>query len=186
MGPVDDGLRRAGQDRDEQYAERVRQLRQLGVESPGRAYRLRPAHSAELCRRISLHHLAPTIGYDFAQFMINATYLLVIALAVLNSGVLQGLTGQSIGKKVLGMQLVRGIIDPDGDKLIVRPGWPWGVARLALHTLDALPCYIGFLAPLWTWRRQTFADMIANTAVLKEPEPINLMFAPSGSRRRTL
>jgi hypothetical protein len=71
-------------------------------------------------------NLAPTIGYDVAQFMINATYLLVIVLFVLNSGVLQGLTGQSIGKKVLGMQVVRGVIDPDGDKLIVRPGWAWG------------------------------------------------------------
>jgi uncharacterized RDD family membrane protein YckC len=131
-------------------------------------------------------NLAPTIGYDVAQFMINATYLLVIVLFVLNSGVLQGLTGQSIGKKVLGMQVVRGVIDPDGDNLIVRPGWAWGVARLALHVVDAFPCYIGFLAPLWTWRRQTFADMIANTAVLKEPEPIKLIFAASGSQRRTL
>jgi hypothetical protein len=78
-------------------------MRQLGVESPGRAHRLRPAHGAELCRRISFTNLAPTIGYDVAQFMINATYLLVIVLFVLNSGVLQGLTGQSIGKKVLGM-----------------------------------------------------------------------------------
>jgi uncharacterized RDD family membrane protein YckC len=84
------------------------------------------------------------------------------------------------------MQVVRGVIDPDGDKLIVRPGWAWGVARLALHVVDAFPCYIGFLAPLWTWRRQTFADMIANTAVLKEPEPIKLIFAPSGSQRQTL
>jgi uncharacterized RDD family membrane protein YckC len=175
-----------GQDRDEQYAERVLQLRQLGWRVLAGLIDYGPLTVLNFAVASVFTNLAPTIGYDVAQFMINATYLLVIVLFVLNSGVLQGLTGQSIGKKVLGMQVVRGIIDPDRDKLIVRPGWPWGVARLALHVVDAFPCYIGFLAPLWTWRRQTFADMIANTAVLKEPEPIKLMFAPSGSQLRTL
>jgi uncharacterized RDD family membrane protein YckC len=130
--------------------------------------------------------LAPAIGYDVANVMINLTYLVVIALVVLNSGVLQGLTGQSIGKKVLGLQVVRGVITPSGEKWIVRPGVPWAIARLAAHVVDTLFCYIGYFAPLWTWRRQTFADMIVNTAVLKEPELVDVGFAPSGSRRRKL
>jgi hypothetical protein len=56
---------------------------------------------------------------------------------------------------------------------------------LVAHILDAIG-YIGFLAPLWTRRRQTFADMVANTVVLKEPSPIGLYFAPPGSRRARL
>jgi uncharacterized RDD family membrane protein YckC len=130
--------------------------------------------------------LAPAIGYGVANLMTNLIYLAVIALAVLNSGVLQGMTAQSIGKKVLGLQLVRGVMTPDGEQRIVRPGVPWAIARLALHIVDAFLCYLGFFAPLWTQRRQTFADMIVNTAVLKEPEPIEIFFAPSGSRRLKL
>jgi hypothetical protein len=36
------------------------------------------------------------------------------------------------------------------------------------HIIDALPCYIGYLFPLWDARRQTFADKIMSTVVLSE------------------
>jgi hypothetical protein len=77
-------------------------------------------------------------------------------------------------------------LDPYPWLLSIHAGYRHMHHKLFMGTDGRDFIYIGFLAPLWTWRRQTFADMIANTAVLKEPEPIKLMFAPSGSQRRTL
>jgi len=34
--------------------------------------------------------------------------------------------------------------------------------------VDALPCMIGYLFPLWDARRQTFSDKIMNTVVLAD------------------
>ena len=44
---------------------------------------------------------------------------------------------------------------------------PAVVRRLAHLLLDAPPCYAGFLWPLWDEHRQTFADKIATTVVVK-------------------
>jgi hypothetical protein len=40
--------------------------------------------------------------------------------------------------------------------------------RDLLHIIDALPCYLGYLWPIWDARRQTFSDKIMNTVVLSE------------------
>jgi uncharacterized RDD family membrane protein YckC len=122
------------------------------------------------------------IGVDLANLLSNLMLLLMLLLGALNIVVLQGLTAQSIGKKVLGLQLVRGVTTDGQDQWLVRPGVPWALIRMVAHILDAVPCYIGFFAPLWTRKRQTFADMVANTAVIRERSPIGLSFAPPGSR----
>ncbi len=71
-----------------------------------------------------------------------------------------GKTGQSWGRQVTGIRLV-------GE----RTGQPVGVARAALrdvtHLLDSLPLCIGYLFPLWTRKRQTIADMVVGTVVLR-------------------
>lgn len=47
-------------------------------------------------------------------------------------------------------------------------GSGWSVfGRGLLHIVDALPCYVGFLAPLWTAKKQTFADSIMKTVVVQ-------------------
>ena len=38
--------------------------------------------------------------------------------------------------------------------------------RLASY-LSAIPCYLGFLWPLWDQRKQAWHDMIAKTVVVK-------------------
>ena len=73
--------------------------------------------------------------------------------------VLQGRTGQTIGKRTVGIRLVR----LDG---VAPPGAWFSIGRSIVHILDALPCYLGFLWPLWDKRRQTFADKILNTVVV--------------------
>ncbi len=72
----------------------------------------------------------------------------------------QGTTGQTIGKKVVGIRVVREL---DGQYT----GFGMAFARALAHILDVLPCYIGFLWPLWDSKNQTFADKVCGTIVLK-------------------
>ncbi|MCX5236881.1 RDD family protein [Streptomyces prunicolor] len=72
----------------------------------------------------------------------------------------EGRTGQTVGKQALGIRLVR---ESDGQPLGVGMAF---VRRLA-HFLDGISCYIGFLWPAWDAKRQTFADKICGTIVIR-------------------
>jgi uncharacterized RDD family membrane protein YckC len=89
-------------------------------------------------------------------------YLTSLGIWLYNRAIQMGRTGQSWGKQVLNLRLVR-----------MADGQPMGggmcFLRDLLHVLDALFCYIGFLWPLWDARRQClFSDKIMNTVVLSE------------------
>jgi uncharacterized RDD family membrane protein YckC len=71
-----------------------------------------------------------------------------------------GLTGQSTGKRIIGLRLIR---ETDGALI----GGGAGIGRFFVHILDAIVCYIGFLWPLWDAKRQTFADKIMTTIVVR-------------------
>lgn len=72
----------------------------------------------------------------------------------------QGHSGQTIGKRRMGVCLVR-----ERDGFPVGPG-P-SLARQLLHgVFDALPLGVGFLRPLWDAKRQTFADRVLTTVVI--------------------
>lgn len=73
----------------------------------------------------------------------------------------QGTTGQTIGKRVVGIRVIR---ESDGQYT----GFGMAFVRGLAHILDGLPCYIGFLWPLWDDKRQTFADKVCSTVVLKD------------------
>jgi uncharacterized RDD family membrane protein YckC len=89
---------------------------------------------------------------------------LIVALASLgwtiyNRWYQGGTTGQSLGKKVVGLRLVS-----------EQTGQPIGMAmafvRDICHIIDAVICYVGFLFPLWDSKRQTLADKIVRTVVI--------------------
>lgn len=71
-----------------------------------------------------------------------------------------GRTGQSWGRLLLGIRLV------DADT-----GRPIGPLKAAVrdfaHLLDDLILYLGYLLPLWTSKRQTLADTVMGTVVLR-------------------
>lgn len=72
----------------------------------------------------------------------------------------QGSTGQTIGKRKVGIRLLR---EQDG-----RPvGGGMSIARPFVHYLDTLPCYLGWLWPLWDDKRQTFTDKILSSVVIR-------------------
>jgi uncharacterized RDD family membrane protein YckC len=82
-----------------------------------------------------------------------------LALWVWNRGIRQGRTGQSLGKSAAGIRLVR---EQGGAPL----GTGTALLRDFAHIADA-PLYLGYLWPLWDGRRQTFADKIVSTVVVK-------------------
>lgn len=90
-------------------------------------------------------------------------YVLGIGVFIWNSCLKQGRTGYSIGKGVLGIKLIK-----------FDTGQPIGAGmsflRQILHIVDSLPCYIGYLWPLWDSKRQTFADKILSTVVIDQPK----------------
>ena len=87
--------------------------------------------------------------------------LTALGLQVWNRAFRQGRTGQSIGKKVMGIRLV--------DEYSGQPiGAGMAFVRDLAHMLDGA-VYIGYLWPLWDDKRQTFADKILNTVVVEAP-----------------
>ncbi|WP_189169643.1 RDD family protein [Pilimelia anulata] len=85
--------------------------------------------------------------------------LITLGLWIFNRVIKQGRTGQSWGKGVLGIKLIR---EDNGQP--VGPGLAFG--RDVAHLIDAIICYIGFLFPLWDAKRQTIADKIVRTVVV--------------------
>ena len=47
-------------------------------------------------------------------------------------------------------------------------GGAQGIVRYFAHILDSITCLIGYLFPLWDEKRQTFADKVMKTVVLKD------------------
>ncbi|MFJ5301410.1 RDD family protein [Streptomyces sp. NPDC088350] len=94
----------------------------------------------------------------------NGLLLAIGGLALIGLAIWQliqeGRTGQTVGKKALGIRLVR---ESDGQPLGVGMAF---VRRLA-HILDSLACYIGWLWPAWDAKRQTFADKVCGSIVIR-------------------
>jgi uncharacterized RDD family membrane protein YckC len=78
---------------------------------------------------------------------------------IYNRWIQGGNTGQSLGKRVLKIRLVN---ETTGQPL----GAGGAFLRDICHILDGLPCYIGYLWPLWDDKNQTFADKITGSVVL--------------------
>lgn len=100
------------------------------------------------------------IGGGFGAFLIIVGYLIAIGLLIWNRYVRMGSTGQSIGKQVLNLKLIR---EADGQPM----GGGMAFVRDLAHILDSLACYIGWLWPLWDNKRQTFADKVCSSVVVQ-------------------
>jgi len=115
-------------------------------------------------------------GPDSAIFVVLGIVLdlLAVCLTLWNQLAVQGRTGQTWGKQAIGIRLLR---KADGRPL----GTGLVFLRSVLHVLDSLPCYLGYLWPLWDARRQTLADKVVGSLVVDErpaaartraPEPV--------------
>jgi uncharacterized RDD family membrane protein YckC len=68
--------------------------------------------------------------------------------------------GQSLGQKAVN---IRGVREADGQPLTFGQAF----VREIAHLLDYIPCCVGYLWPLWDAKKQTFADKIMNSVVVK-------------------
>jgi len=87
-------------------------------------------------------------------------YIGLIIFALWNQVFRQGRTGRSLGKEWVGITLLR---ESDGQPI----GAGMTFVRALAHILDSLPCYIGYLWPLWDPKKQTFADKIVGSLVVR-------------------
>lgn len=72
-----------------------------------------------------------------------------------------GERGSSPGKRITGLKVVK---VADGQVL----GGGMGIIRYLAHFIDAIICGLGFLLPLVDAQRQTIADKILSTVVLRD------------------
>lgn len=103
----------------------------------------------------------PTPDIPSSAFILIAIGGLLSLIAGLFLCYREGATGQTPGKKIVGIRLLR---EADGSTL----GFGLAFGRRLLHFVDGLPCYLGYLWPLWDAKNQTFTDKIVHTVVIKD------------------
>ena len=86
--------------------------------------------------------------------------LYLVALVWMFYNVFQGgKSGSRWGQKIVGIRMLK---ETTGQPM----GGGLAIGRLFVHILDGIPCYIGYLWPLWDSKKQTFADKIMGTVVV--------------------
>jgi uncharacterized RDD family membrane protein YckC len=88
---------------------------------------------------------------------------LIVLVVSIYLSVQVGQTGQSPGMRVMGLKCI-------GSQTGQPIGGGMGVVRSFAHIVDSLICYIGWLFPLWDSKRQTLADKIMSTVVVRVPK----------------
>ena len=90
-------------------------------------------------------------------------------------GHLEGVSGQTPGKAMMGIKLVN-----EQGELI---GSGAGIGRKFVHILDNIVCFLGWLLPIVDSKRQTIADKVMSTYVVsgleKKPFSVDLWTRPN-------
>jgi len=116
---------------------------------------------------------APIIAGWFVLFILDliirsAAFALILWLLfslgslgwwIYNRAITMGNTGQSLGKRVVGIKLVS---EATGQPI----GAGMAFVRDLAHIVDSIICYVGWLFPLWDAKAQTLADKIMTTVVV--------------------
>lgn len=101
---------------------------------------------------------APT-GAELGVMAVGA--LFALGVSIWNLYLRQGRTGQTVGKSALGITLI-------SERTRQPIGAGMAFVRYLAHFIDQIPCYVGYLWPLWDAKRQTFADKILSTIVVEK------------------
>ena len=140
---------------------------QYGQPQPGYGYQQGPpvayANWGQRVGSAVIDWVIPGIIASVFRAVSEGLYVIVALIAlvwVLYNAYQGGKTGQSLGKRALGTRLVR---SSDGQPI----GGGLAIGRYFLHILDGLPCLLGYLWPIWDSKRQTFADKIVGSVVIK-------------------
>jgi uncharacterized RDD family membrane protein YckC len=94
-----------------------------------------------------------TAGIAILLYIVGAVVYLVLYCRLLGRGA-------TWGRKAMGYRI-----------LDAQTGQPIGtgraVGRYFANILNAIPCYLGYLWPLWDSEKRTFSDMIVGTRAIK-------------------
>jgi uncharacterized RDD family membrane protein YckC len=126
-----------------------------------------PGNYASWLQRVGAYliDVIPVAVLEGIGFATNSTgirlvfILLAVGVSGYNRWYQAGRTGQSWGKRALGITLLS---EQTGQP--IGPGMAF--VRDICHFVDGIICYIGFLFPLWDAKRQTLADKIMRTVVV--------------------
>jgi uncharacterized RDD family membrane protein YckC len=125
----------------------------------GAVIRFGPREEAELCTfdgELAVCENPTTITWVIAAIVGLVGLVAVVVWQVRR----QGSTGQTHGAKVRGFKVV--------GKTSHQPiGAGRCIVRYFARMISAIPCYVGFLSPLWAKEKQTFHDKVMNTVVVK-------------------
>ena len=100
-----------------------------------------------------------TGGNPIGVVLLVVGYIAIIAFQIWNSGVRQGKTGQSLGKKIVGIQVVR---VENGQFL----GAGAGFLRWLMMSILGGICFLDYLWPLWDEKKQTWHDKVVGSVVI--------------------
>ena len=117
----------------------------------------------------AIDYLPLWLIFDFLASVHHGTlgFVIAVGLCLVNSVYMQGTTGQSLGKRIVGTRLVSAVETGPWEFAFVYPGVGRCLGRTLVHFfLDSLIFYIGFIRPLWQREHKTWADSIAKTVVL--------------------
>ena len=102
--------------------------------------------------------IVQSLGYVFMVIDPSLASLAVLVIGVGNLVVLQGLKGQSIGKMVVGLQVIK----TSGEDISVVTA----IIRYIGQIISGIILFIGYLMVAFTARKQGLHDMIAGTYVI--------------------
>jgi hypothetical protein len=110
----------------------------------------------------ALDFLIPFViaGICFRIFIALGVIVYVAAVVWTFYNVFQGgKTGSRWGQKIVGIRMLK---ETTGQPV----GGGFAIGRIFVHILDGIPCYLGYLWPLWDSKKQTFADKIMGSVVV--------------------
>ncbi|MCD9622994.1 RDD family protein [Rhabdothermincola sp. EGI L10124] len=93
--------------------------------------------------------------------IVGVLLYIVLSFIFLYYGFLVGAKGRSPGMAIIGLRCV-------GEETGQVIGGGMGVVRTIAHIVDSIICYVGWFFPLWDPKRQTLADKIMKTVVVKD------------------
>lgn len=97
------------------------------------------------------------LGYVFLAI----GYVALFVFQIWNNGVRQGKTGQSLGKKIVGIQVVR---VENGQFL----GAGAGFLRWLMASILGGICFLNYLWPLWDDKKQAWHDKVVGSVVIRK------------------
>ena len=104
---------------------------------------------------------SPPVSFWILLVFLSLAYLAILGFSIWNTCYRRGVTGQTMGQKYMKIKTVS---ERTGQPI----GFGYAFLRQIVHVVDSIICGlpIGWLAPLWDEKKQTWADKIMSTVVV--------------------